>query len=224
METGKMVELRDPEIRRHRIQRSKPAASSGPPEGYAGKRLMDVILSSVLIVLLLSWMTPLLFVIIRLDSRGPLFFRQRRSGREGLIFHCLKFRTMIPNKNSDLRQAEHEDERITRVGLILRRLHIDELPQLINILRGDMSFVGPRPHMLSDEVLFGSQVAAYPVRQYVRPGLTGLAQVKGYHGPTPDYHSIYFRTKLDRFYVYHQSMLLDLRILLQTLVKPFEGR
>jgi putative colanic acid biosynthesis UDP-glucose lipid carrier transferase len=188
---------------------------------YYGKRATDIVLAGALILLLLSWLTLVFAVLIKLDSRGTIFFRQKRVGKNGRIFSCLKFRTMFPNAVSDLLQASYHDERITPVGAFLRRFHLDELPQLINILKGEMSFVGPRPHMLVDEASFGAQVPFYVFRQSVRPGLTGLAQVRGFRGPTPDFQSVYFRAKLDNFYVQNQSPLLDLKIIASTLLTPF---
>lgn len=188
---------------------------------YSGKRAIDLILSAVLIVLVLTWLTPVLYVLIRLGSEGGAFFRQTRMGRNGKLFVCLKFRTMYLNEKSDILQASADDQRITPLGRWLRRFHIDELPQLINVLRGDMSLVGPRPYMLADHELFGSLLPDYDLRHSVKPGLTGLAQVKGFHGPTPDFRSIRCRTRLDHFYVQKSGLFLDLKIIAATIISTF---
>ncbi len=200
-------------------KRSEPQASV-PKTPYISvvKRVVDVIISEFLILFVLSWLTPLLFILIRLDSRGPLFFVQLRTGLGGKPFPCIKFRTMRMNDESHLAQAGTEDDRITRIGHFLRTTHIDELPQLINVLLNHMSLVGPRPHMLYHDLLFSDMLPQYKLRQQVRPGITGLAQSAGYHGATPDFLSISGRTRLDVFYVKHLSSGLDLRIFATTLV------
>ncbi len=180
------------------------------------KRIFDVCLSVLLIVLLLSWVTLLLALLIPLGSRGPLFFIQTRTGLRGRHFACIKFRTMRQSDQRDTAQATHDDARITPIGRFLRATHIDELPQLINVLRNEMSIVGPRPHMLCHDLLFTALVPAYPQRHALKPGITGLAQATGYHGATPHFRSISNRTRLDLFYVRRVSFLLDLRILLTT--------
>lgn len=181
------------------------------------KRLMDVIGSGILIVCLLTWLIPLLFILIRLSSKGPLFFVQRRTGRGGKSFPCIKFRTMRVNTHSHELQANHDDTRITGIGRFLRATHIDELPQLFNVLLNQMSLIGPRPHMLYHDELFASMLPQYPQRHLVKPGITGLAQSYGYFGATPDFFSISARTRLDLFYVRHISLGLDLKIALSTL-------
>lgn len=187
------------------------------------KRITDVAIATILILTVLSWLTPVLFVLIKLSSRGPLFFRQQRIGQNGTIFSCLKFRTMRLNDHSDIRQAGTDDQRITSLGLLLRITHIDELPQLFNVLMNDMSVVGPRPHMLYHDQLFSSMLPDYQHRHVLKPGITGLAQASGYHGATPDFQSIANRTRLDIFYVRKVSFLLDMKILLLTFfVSPYK--
>jgi len=181
------------------------------------KRVLDVVIASALVLLLLSWITPLLFVLIRLGSRGPLLFIQERIGLHGRPFPCLKFRTMRLSDRSETLQASADDSRITRIGWFLRLTHIDELPQLINVLWNDMSLVGPRPHMLYHDMLFSALLPQYQFRHKVKPGITGLAQSAGYHGATSDFFSISNRTRLDLFYVKRISFGLDVRILLTTL-------
>jgi putative colanic acid biosysnthesis UDP-glucose lipid carrier transferase len=180
------------------------------------KRGFDILFSSLVILLLLSWLTPLITLLIRLDSKGPVFFRQRRIGKNGITFQCLKFRTMIQNEEADERPAEENDERITRVGKLLRRVNIDELPQFFNVWAGQMSVVGPRPHMIADCIRFSFVISSYSFRSLVRPGITGWAQVHGYHGPTSDYESVIIRYYWDAMYVRKASVLLDTKIIMKT--------
>jgi lipopolysaccharide/colanic/teichoic acid biosynthesis glycosyltransferase len=182
------------------------------------KRAFDCITALLLIILVLSWLTPLLYVLIKTGSDGPLFFVQPRTGRNGKVFLCFKFRTMRVNDSCDIAQANDSDYRITSIGRFLRRTHIDELPQIINVLFNQMSFVGPRPHMLYHDALFADLLPQYTLRQHVKPGITGLAQASGFYGATPDFFSIAGRTKLDVFYVKHVSAKLDMKILVTTLI------
>jgi putative colanic acid biosynthesis UDP-glucose lipid carrier transferase len=182
------------------------------------KRVFDIIAAATLCVLLLSWIIPVLFVLIKLSSRGPLFFVQQRIGKNGKAFPCVKFRTMRINDRSHTEQACSDDDRITSIGRILRITHIDELPQLFNVLLNHMSIVGPRPHMLYHDFLFSDMLPQYQLRHLVKPGITGLAQSAGYYGATPDFYSVSGRTRLDVFYVKHVSSRLDLRILLATII------
>jgi putative colanic acid biosynthesis UDP-glucose lipid carrier transferase len=181
------------------------------------KRLFDISFSVLVILGILSWLTPLMALLIRLDSRGSVFFTQQRIGKNGISFPCLKFRTMYQNDEAHERPAEVNDERITRVGKFLRRNNIDELPQFINVLLGQMSVIGPRPHMVADCIRFSFVISSYSFRNLVRPGVTGWAQVNGYHGPTSDYESVIIRYYWDAMYVRKASFLLDLKIFLATL-------
>ena len=176
------------------------------------KRTFDIIFSLTFIAAVLSWLLPLASLLIVLDSKGPVFFIQRRAGKNGRSFRCLKLRTMLVNGEADEKQAEDDDDRITRVGKFLRRTNIDEFPQFINVLIGNMSIIGPRPHMFSDCTRFSFVIPAYKFRTLMRPGITGLAQVKGYHGPTLDYESIFTRYHWDAEYIRNASFWLDLRI------------
>jgi len=176
------------------------------------KRTFDIIFSLTFIAAVLSWLLPLASLLIVLDSKGPVFFIQRRTGKNGRSFRCLKLRTMLVNGEADEKQAEDDDDRITRVGKFLRRTNIDEFPQFINVLIGNMSIIGPRPHMFSDCTRFSFVIPAYKFRTLMRPGITGLAQVKGYHGPTLDYESIFTRYHWDAEYIRNASFWLDLRI------------
>jgi putative colanic acid biosynthesis UDP-glucose lipid carrier transferase len=181
--------------------------------------LLDIVISAGVILFVLSWLIPLMSVLICIDSRGPAIFRQKRVGRGGKSFHCLKFRTMYVNKECHTRHAARNDRRITRIGRLLRRTNIDEFPQFINVLIGEMSLVGPRPHMHADCTRFSQVVNGYKFRNMVKPGITGLAQVKGYHGPAVSYESIFRRFQWDAFYVRNASLWLDLRILRQTIAQ-----
>jgi putative colanic acid biosynthesis UDP-glucose lipid carrier transferase len=177
------------------------------------KRSADIIFSLVFILGVMSWLLPLASLVILLDSKGPVFFIQRRVGKNGRSFLCLKLRTMILNDEADEKQAEDDDYRITRVGRFLRRTNIDEFPQLFNVLIGDMSLIGPRPHMFSDCTRFSFVIPAYRFRTLMRPGITGLAQVKGYHGPTMDYESIFTRYHWDAEYIRNAGFWLDVKII-----------
>ena len=183
------------------------------------KRVVDLVLSSVLILVLFPWLLPLVALFIKLDSGGPVFFIQKRNKRGGGIFSCIKFRSMLVNKEADLLPASENDERITRVGKFLRQHHLDELPQLFNVWLGDMSMIGPRPHMLSDNHRFETLVPHYHHRHKVKPGITGLAQVLGYAGPVTSIDNIRERVEKDIYYVYNWSMSLDTKIACRTLLK-----
>ncbi len=185
------------------------------------KRLFDVVVSSILIITILSWLTPLLALLIRFGTKGPIFFIQRRVGLNGVVFRCYKFRTMVVNEFADERPAEEDDPRITRLGRFLRQTKIDELPQLLNVLTGAMSLTGPRPHMISDCTRFSFVIASYEFRTLVKPGITGLAQVKGYRGPAGDYESILNRYYWDAEYVRRAGLKLDMMIIGETVVHAF---
>src|SRR5882724_1696163 len=183
------------------------------------KRFIDIVFSSLVITFLLSWLLPLLALIIKLDSKGPVFFIQKRVGFLGRTFRCFKFRTMIVNPLCDHQQAISNDPRITRLGKFLRITSLDELPQFFNVLMGNMSIVGPRPHMLRDNEDFGSVVTNYRLRHYAKPGITGMAQVKGYRGPAKNFHSIFHRYQWDAFYVRNANASLDFKIVRLTAIQ-----
>lgn len=187
------------------------------------KRIFDVIFSLLVIVLLLSWLTPLLALLIKLESRGPVFFIQKRNGYNYKSFDCIKFRSMVPNKKADIIQVSKQDNRITKLGRILRQTSMDELPQFFNVLLGDMSVVGPRPHMLSHTEIYASKVDKFMVRHFVKPGITGLAQVSGYRGEVETDKDIIGRVKYDIFYIEKWSIFLDLKIIIQTVIKAIKG-
>ena|ERR1700709_1991702 len=178
-----------------------------------GKRVFDMVVSFLVITLVLSWLVPILAILIRLDSNGPVFFVQTRIGFLGIPFRCYKLRTMYVNGDSDLKQAMYNDTRITRLGHFLRITSLDELPQFLNVLIGNMSIVGPRPFMKKDDQEFSITVSNYPLRYCAKPGITGMAQVKGYRGRTDNFLSIFHRYQWDAFYIRNARPSLDFKIL-----------
>ncbi|WP_317206464.1 undecaprenyl-phosphate glucose phosphotransferase [Allomuricauda sp. M10] len=187
------------------------------------KRTFDIVFSLVIILGLLSWLTPLLAILITLESKGPVFFRQTRNGIDNREFYCYKFRSMAPNKNADNIQATKNDMRITKIGRFIRRTSIDELPQFYNVLFGTMSVVGPRPHMVKHTNEYAASVDKYMVRHFVKPGITGLAQVRGYRGEIETENDIQNRIKFDIFYIENWSIFLDFKIMLQTVLNAIRG-
>jgi putative colanic acid biosynthesis UDP-glucose lipid carrier transferase len=187
------------------------------------KRSFDVVLSLLVIVGVLSWLTPILALFIKLESRGPVFFKQKRNGLDYKEFFCYKFRSMTPNPIADLYQVTKGDERITRVGKIIRKTSIDELPQFINVLKGEMSVVGPRPHMVSHTHMYAERIDKFMVRHFIKPGITGLAQVSGYRGEVENDNDIINRVKYDIFYLENWSLFLDLKIVFQTIYNALRG-
>ncbi len=187
------------------------------------KRLFDIILSSAVIVFLLSWLTPVLAILIKLESKGPVFFKQTRNGFNYIEFDCYKFRSMTPNKQAHLHQATKGDQRITKIGRFIRKTSIDELPQFFNVLFGDMSVVGPRPHMVRHTNMFAEKVDKFMVRHFVKPGITGLAQISGFRGEVETDKDIINRVKYDIFYIENWSLLLDIKIALQTFLNALKG-
>jgi putative colanic acid biosynthesis UDP-glucose lipid carrier transferase len=182
------------------------------------KRIFDIIFSlSAIIVLAPLWI--LLAVIIALSSPGGVWFKQRRTGYNGREFNLLKFRSMYVNKDADTLQASENDPRITPIGRFLRRTSIDELPQLWNVLCGDMSIIGPRPHMVAHTEYYTPLIANYMRRHEMRPGLTGYAQVKGFRGATPTVDDMRRRVEADIYYVDHYSLALDVEIFFLTIWK-----
>jgi putative colanic acid biosynthesis UDP-glucose lipid carrier transferase len=180
------------------------------------KRSFDIAFSLVVILGILSWLIPIVSLAIFLDSGGPVFFRQKRVGKGGKLFYCIKFRTMRPNEEADERPAARDDDRITGLGKFLRLANIDELPQFFNVLWGQMSVIGPRPHMITDCIRFSFVISSYSFRNLVRPGFTGWAQVKGYHGPVADYESIIQRYYWDAMYINKISAAVDGKIMAKT--------
>ncbi|RMA65975.1 exopolysaccharide biosynthesis polyprenyl glycosylphosphotransferase [Ulvibacter antarcticus] len=187
------------------------------------KRSFDIILSLTIIVGVLSWLTPLLALVIKMESEGPVFFKQKRNGLDYKEFYCYKFRSMKPSPLANIYQATKQDERVTRVGRIIRKTSIDELPQFINVLKGEMSVVGPRPHMVSHTHMYAERIDKFMVRHFIKPGITGLAQVSGYRGEVESDDDIINRVKYDIFYMENWSLLLDIKIVFQTVYNALRG-
>jgi putative colanic acid biosynthesis UDP-glucose lipid carrier transferase len=185
------------------------------------KRLFDVTFAFLFMITVGWWLFLALGLIIKLDSPGPVFFRQLRAGRNNTAFKCWKFRTMRVNDEADSLQATRNDPRVTRVGGFLRKTSLDELPQFLNVLQGNMSVVGPRPHPLLLNENFARRIGKFMARHSVKPGITGLAQVKGYRGETRELHDMRGRFRLDVFYIENWSFPLDLKIVLQTIAQLF---
>ena len=187
------------------------------------KRAMDVLVAG-LGLLFLAPVLILVALIIRLESAGPVLFRQRRTGRDGAVFHMYKFRTMYGVEDgATIRQATPDDPRITRFGAFLRRASIDEIPQLLNVLKNDMSLIGPRPHAVAHDLLYGALIDDYRLRFLAKPGISGLAQVSGYRGATPDNETMARRIAVDLDYIAQWSLALDIRVLMRTfLTGPFD--
>ena len=199
-------------------------APSSAAHGIDAKRALDIAVSLTLIVLLL----PVLAIIslaVAVETRGPVLFCQRRTGRYGRIFGMLKFRSMrVMEDGAEVLQAMADDPRVTRVGRVLRTTSLDELPQLFNVLFGEMSLVGPRPHAVVHDEYYGARIAGYATRQKVLPGMTGWAQINGARGETPELHHMQARVDLDLWYVAHHDFLLDLRILARTPLEVLKRR
>lgn len=208
------------------VGESQSPSSTDVPTGVKSriKRALDLALAAVAIILLL----PLLVCVaiaIKLDSAGPVIFRQRRNGCNGIQFVILKFRTMtVLEDGPTVTQACPGDHRVTRVGKLLRRSSIDELPQLFNVLTGDMSLVGPRPHALAHDIEYQAQIAKYAFRYRVKPGITGWAQVNGLRGETRRPEKMAERVTLDLWYINNWSLGLDIYILMRTCFEVVRNR
>jgi putative colanic acid biosynthesis UDP-glucose lipid carrier transferase len=189
----------------------------------AAKRIFDIVFSLVIIILILSWLTPILAIIIRLDSKGSLFFVQKRNGLNNKEFNCFKFRSMGINELSDVEQASKNDNRITRVGKFIRKTSIDELPQFFNVLFGNMSVVGPRPHMVKHTNMYAERIDKFMVRHLIKPGITGMAQTKGFRGEIETDKDIINRVRYDIFYIEKWSLLLDFKIIFKTVYNAVKG-
>jgi len=187
------------------------------------KRLFDVVFSLFVLIFILSWLYPLIFILIKLESEGPVIFVQPRSGRDNTPFNCYKFRSMHINGNSHRMQATKGDSRITKVGAFLRKTSLDEMPQFFNVLIGDMSVVGPRPHMLSHTAEYSNLIDHFMVRHFIKPGITGWAQVQGLRGETKLLDDMCARVEADVWYMENWSFPLDLRIIFSTFFKAIIG-
>ena len=187
------------------------------------KRAFDMCFSFLVILFILSWLFPIIAIIIRLESKGPILFRQLRSGRNDKPFWCYKFRSMTVNGDSHLKQATKDDARVTRVGRFLRRTSLDELPQFFNVFEGNMSVVGPRPHMLKHTEEYRALIDKFMVRHFAKPGITGWAQVNGLRGETKETEDMEQRVEHDIYYVENWSLMWDIRIIFLTIINVFRG-
>lgn len=188
-----------------------------------GKRLFDIAFSTSFLMLVAIWLFPLIGLAIRLNSPGPVFFRQKRVGLNGKTFTCFKFRTMTHDPARGFTQAQKRDSRITRVGAILRRTNLDEIPQFINVLVGDMSVIGPRPHVPELDAVFCDVVPMYGLRNAVKPGVSGLAQVSGCRGETRSVREMTHRVRFDVFYSRNVGFVLDAKLVLLTVLRAIQG-
>lgn len=186
------------------------------------KRMFDIGFSLFVILFILSWLIPIIAILIKLESKGPVFFKQGRPGLDENEFDCYKFRSMQVNETTE-REASKNDPRVTKMGRFMRKTSLDELPQFLNVLVGDMSVVGPRPHLWSQNKAYANKVKKYMVRHYVKPGITGLAQVKGYRGEIETDEDMINRIKFDVFYIENWSIVMDIKIIVQTVINIFKG-
>jgi undecaprenyl-phosphate galactose phosphotransferase/putative colanic acid biosynthesis UDP-glucose lipid carrier transferase len=193
------------------------------PENRLVKKIFDISFSLFVICFVCSWLFPILITLIKLTSKGPVFFKQLRSGEDNKSFLCYKFRTMQVNNLSDEIQATVNDPRITRIGAFMRKNNLDELPQFFNVLMGHMSVVGPRPHMLRHTSQYSELIHNYLVRHFTKPGITGWSQINGYRGETKDLYKMKKRVEYDIWYIENWSFLLDLKIVLRTVGKMLYG-
>jgi len=200
--------------------RSEPLEDNG---NRIQKRALDIMVSLLVTVCILSWLTPLLAILIKLESKGPVFFKQLRSGKNNEPFWCIKFRSLRENAQSDSIQVTKNDSRVTRLGKFMRKTNIDELPQFLNVLIGNMSVVGPRPHMLKHTEEFNAMYDKYMIRHFVKPGVTGLAQVKGYRGEIKDLDLLRKRIEHDIYYLENWSLMQDVKIIFSTVLVSFKG-
>lgn len=187
------------------------------------KRLFDIVVSLLFICTLFPIILLVVFIVSKITMPGPLFFKQKRTGYDGRDFWCYKFRSMKVNKDSDKVQAVKNDPRITKWGAFMRHTNIDELPQFINVLKGDMSLVGPRPHMLAHTDYYSELISDYMVRHYVKPGITGWAQTHGERGETKTVDDMRRRVEKDIWYIEHWSFWLDIQIMMKTVSDAVRG-
>jgi Undecaprenyl-phosphate glucose phosphotransferase len=187
------------------------------------KRVFDIVFSSLVILFILSWLYPILAIIIKMQSKGPVLFKQLRSGRDDEPFWCYKFRSMTVNPDSDKKQATKFDARITPIGSFMRRTSLDEMPQFFNVFLGNMSVVGPRPHMLNHTKEYKEIINNYMVRHFLKPGITGWAQVHGYRGETRKHEDMENRVKYDINYLESWTAMLDVKIIFMTVINVIRG-
>ncbi len=187
------------------------------------KRAFDLIVSGLVILFVFPWLMPIVALCIVLESKGGVFFCQERSGYLNEPFQMIKFRTMVINEDSDSKQAQRGDARVTKVGAFLRKTSLDEFPQFWNVFKGDMSIVGPRPHMLQHTTQYSKFIETYLIRHKIKPGITGWAQVNGSRGPTAEVEDMRRRVDLDVWYLSHWSLALDIRCVIQTVINAVRG-
>lgn len=187
------------------------------------KRVFDIVVSLLFLVLVFPWVYLIFGALIKISSPGPILFKQKRSGLENKEFWCLKFRSMRVNAKSDELQATKDDPRKTAIGEFMRKTSIDELPQFINVLKGEMSIVGPRPHMLKHTEEYSNLISNYMVRHFAKPGITGYAQITGFRGETHELWQMEERIKKDIWYIEHWSFILDIFIIFKTVANALKG-
>ncbi|MCL9804094.1 undecaprenyl-phosphate glucose phosphotransferase [Flavobacterium amniphilum] len=187
------------------------------------KRLFDIVFSLLIVIFVFSWLIPLVAILIKIESKGPVFFKQGRPGLDQNEFFCYKFRSMYINEKTE-EMTTKNDPRITKIGAFLRRTSMDEMPQFLNVILGDMSIVGPRPHLWIHNNEYQKKIKKYNVRLHVKPGITGLAQVKGYRGEIETDDEMVKRIKYDVFYIENWSLFLDIKIILLTVINIFRGQ
>lgn len=187
------------------------------------KRTLDIAVSLITIIFILSWLLPILGLIIWIQSGRPIFFKQLRTGKNKKPFYCYKFRSMKSNKEADNLQATQDDDRVTNIGRFIRKTSLDEFPQFFNVLRGEMSLVGPRPHMVKHTTDYSQMVDGYMVRQFIKPGITGWAQINGYRGEITNPEQIQMRVNKDLWYLENWTLWLDIQILFLTIYYIFRG-
>ncbi len=187
------------------------------------KRLFDIVVSLIAIILVSATILIPIIIAIKVSSKGPILFKQKRTGYRGREFVCLKFRTMKVNSDADTKQATKDDPRKTKVGDFLRKTSLDELPQFLNVLYGNMSVVGPRPHMIKQTEEYRKLINRYMVRHLIKPGITGLAQVSGYRGQTEELWQMEKRVEYDMMYIENWTFWLDIKIMVRTILNAIEG-
>lgn len=180
------------------------------------KRFFEIFSVSVFLILIASWLFPIIALVIRLESKGPVFYKQLRHGQNNVPFYCLKFRSMKFETENHFKQASKGDSRITKVGAFLRKSSLDELPQLLNVLMGEMAIVGPRPHAIPMNKEFAEKIENFMFRHMVKPGITGLAQAKGFRGEINNSFDMNARLRYDLFYIKNWSLIFDIKIIIWT--------
>jgi putative colanic acid biosynthesis UDP-glucose lipid carrier transferase len=187
------------------------------------KRIFDLVVSTIFLITIFPLLLVFLGLGIKLTSKGPIFFKQKRTGENGIDFYCYKFRTMCVNQDADSKQATKDDSRVTKIGAFMRKTNLDEMPQFFNVFIGNMSIVGPRPHMLKHTEMYSKLIDQYMIRHFAKPGITGWAQVTGFRGETQRLEEMEGRVKRDVWYIENWSFFLDVRIIFMTVFNMFRG-